>query len=246
MSGELGQRAGRGQPAAAGRASGQRAGRANLRNGTPPTRPVGSGPTLESPPVTGKNELRAQFRLARRTRPASADRPDRVARAVLSHPQVALRLSNRPLPAVAVYASLAAEPPTEALRRKLRAAGHQVLLPVAERDGSLGWALDLGAAATAWGVASADRSIEPPPLVGRGAAALLDLQVAVLLVPALAATPLGDRLGQGGGYYDRLLSALSATDRGGPLRVCLVGPDELVDELPRESHDEPVDVVVTA
>ncbi len=202
--------------------------------------------------MTDKAELRDLLRRARRVSqqasdaPGRADRADRIARAVLAQPEVADRLSARPAPAVAVYASLQFEPPTDALRRRLREAGHRVLLPVAEPDGRLGWVIDHGAEATAWGVSSADPAIGHPPVVGFGARLLIDEQVAVLLLPALAATVAGDRLGQGGGYYDRLLAELPGVAGGGPLRVCLVGTDELLDELPKESHDEPVDVVVTA
>ena len=202
--------------------------------------------------MTEKADLRDLLRRARRLSQQATDdnaraaRADRVARVVLSHPDVLDRLLARPAPAVALYASLPFEPPTDVLRRTLREAGHPVLLPVADSGGQLGWVIDEGADATAWGVSSADRTVETPLIVGFGARLLLTEQVAVLLLPALAATPSGDRLGQGGGYYDRLLSDLPGVASGGPLRACLVGDDELLDVLPTDAHDEPVDIVVTA
>jgi 5-formyltetrahydrofolate cyclo-ligase len=202
--------------------------------------------------ATWKSELRDQLRRARRLRDEASDDEERakrsrnVARAVLSQPEVDRCLSSRPAPAVALYASLPREPPTDTLRRKLRIRGHPVLLPVALPNGRLGWVRDLGGDATAWGVASADRALTAPPTVGFGAALLLAEQVAVVVVPALAATANGERLGQGGGYYDRLLADLPDVTAGGPLRLCLVGPDELVDQLPTQAHDAPVNVVVTA
>lgn len=63
----------------------------------------------------------------------------------------------------------------------------------------------------------------------------------VVVVPGLAFTLTGDRLGQGGGWYDRFLSGRSrgATAVG-------VGFDlQLVDHLPIEEHDERVDAVIT-
>ncbi len=63
----------------------------------------------------------------------------------------------------------------------------------------------------------------------------------VVLVPATALTLFGDRLGQGGGWYDRFLVGIGpeCTTVG----VCFY--EQLVDELPTETHDIPLDVVVT-
>ncbi|MFC5938037.1 5-formyltetrahydrofolate cyclo-ligase [Corynebacterium choanae] len=63
----------------------------------------------------------------------------------------------------------------------------------------------------------------------------------VLLVPALAATAAGGRLGRGGGYYDRTLVALDAA----VTTVAAVFSEELLPTLPQASHDATVDVVVT-
>ena len=63
----------------------------------------------------------------------------------------------------------------------------------------------------------------------------------VVLVPGLAFTPAGDRLGQGGGWYDRFLERVreDCTTIG-------VGFDvQLVDTLPVEIHDVALDCVVT-
>lgn len=62
----------------------------------------------------------------------------------------------------------------------------------------------------------------------------------LILVPGLAFTPDGRRLGRGGGYYDRWL----ATQRGIPtLGICF--SCQLVDTLPVESHDVRVDAILT-
>ncbi|WP_460460971.1 5-formyltetrahydrofolate cyclo-ligase, partial [Angustibacter peucedani] len=68
-------------------------------------------------------------------------------------------------------------------------------------------------------------------------------RAAVVVVPALAVSRDGTRLGQGGGSYDRALARVPA----GALVVALLHDGELVDagELPAERHDRPVDVVVT-
>lgn len=53
------------------------------------------------------------------------------------------------------------------------------------------------------------------------------------IVPALAVSRAGVRLGRGGGAYDRVLPA------GVPI-VALLHAGELVDELPVQPHDRPV------
>lgn len=64
-------------------------------------------------------------------------------------------------------------------------------------------------------------------------------EIELVIVPAVAYDRKGTRLGRGKGYYDRLLSTLKATTIG-------VGYDfQLYDELPSESHDVPVHMVIT-
>ena len=63
----------------------------------------------------------------------------------------------------------------------------------------------------------------------------------VVIVPGLGFTPAGARLGQGGGWYDRFLAGLRSD-----ATVIGVGfAEQVVDELPTESHDAVLDVVVT-
>lgn len=58
------------------------------------------------------------------------------------------------------------------------------------------------------------------------------------LVPGLAFDRIGNRLGTGGGWYDRVLSAV-------PLRVGVCFEAQLVAELPCEPHDIKMDFVAT-
>jgi 5-formyltetrahydrofolate cyclo-ligase len=67
--------------------------------------------------------------------------------------------------------------------------------------------------------------------------ALLD----VVVVPGLAFTADGRRLGQGGGHYDRFLRGL----RPGCVTVGAGFAEQLVDDLPTEPHDVRLDLVVT-
>lgn len=65
-------------------------------------------------------------------------------------------------------------------------------------------------------------------------------EVDLVIVPGVAFDPAGGRLGYGGGYYDRLLARMPLAARIG---VAFDG--QLVDSIPADSHDQPVDVVVT-
>ena len=67
--------------------------------------------------------------------------------------------------------------------------------------------------------------------------ALLDVGV----VPGLAFTVDGRRLGQGGGHYDRFLVRL----RDGCVTVGAAFAEQLVGDLPTEPHDVRLDLVVT-
>jgi 5-formyltetrahydrofolate cyclo-ligase len=65
----------------------------------------------------------------------------------------------------------------------------------------------------------------------------------LLLVPLLAVTREGVRLGQGGGYYDRALAALRA--QGPVVAVGLAFDVQIADRLPAETHDAPMDWIAT-
>ncbi len=182
-----------------------------------------------------KAAQRQLVRQGRADRPADAGRAAHLSAAIRTHPAVAPLLG--PGATVAVYVGLAGEPPTQALRADLAAAGQRVLLPVALPDRSMVWLADPGTQAAAWGLPG-----QPIPVNGEP----LPADVAIIVVPSLAATPDGRRLGQGGGYYDRLLVTLAPAAAGGPLVVTVVGPDEVFADVPTDPHDVRVDVVIVA
>ena len=59
------------------------------------------------------------------------------------------------------------------------------------------------------------------------------LEVAAWIVPGLAFTRDGRRLGYGGGWYDRLL----ASARKGSLKIGVAHEFQVVEDLPHEPHD---------
>jgi len=70
-------------------------------------------------------------------------------------------------------------------------------------------------------------------------APLLDA-AAVAMVPGLAFSEAGGRLGRGGGYYDRYLA-----EHPGTLPIGLAFEAQVVGELPTEGHDVAMAMVVT-
>ena len=65
----------------------------------------------------------------------------------------------------------------------------------------------------------------------------------VVLVPLLAADLAGNRLGQGGGHYDRTLAALRAS--GPLLAIGLCWDVQLLPEVPADHWDQPLDAIAT-
>lgn len=65
----------------------------------------------------------------------------------------------------------------------------------------------------------------------------------LIVIPALAASKDGARLGQGGGWYDR---ALTHRSPGVPV-VAVIFDDEMLDpgEIPTEAHDVPINMIIT-
>lgn len=122
---------------------------------------------------------------------------------------------------VAVFESLPTEPPTEEIIAALRVAGHRVIAPILLADKDLSWR-DL----------SSDQDL--------GVDGIADATVIVL--PALAVDVRGRRLGQGGGSYDRAL--LRADPEA--VRLAVVFEQEVLDAVPADDHDQPVDAVLTA
>lgn len=136
---------------------------------------------------------------------------------------------------VACYFSVAPEPDTVALVGALSDAGVRVLLPVLKghREPAWNWYPGPGSLVEGW------RGIPEPAGTPLGSAALR--ACSFVWVSALQVTPGGYRLGTGGGWYDR---ALTHADPDA-VRGTLVGDPEMVDAVPREPWDLPVDLVVT-
>ncbi|WP_435652510.1 5-formyltetrahydrofolate cyclo-ligase [Kitasatospora purpeofusca] len=139
---------------------------------------------------------------------------------------------------VAAYVSVGAEPGTRPLLDALRARGLRVLLPVLLADNDLDWAEYAGPAA----LAPAGRGLMEPVGGRLGPEAVTG--AGLVLLPGLAVDRRGLRLGRGGGSYDRVLARL---ERAGarPVLAVLLYEHELLERVPAEPHDRPVDLALT-
>lgn len=65
--------------------------------------------------------------------------------------------------------------------------------------------------------------------------------ISLVIVPGLAFDVHGHRLGKGAGYYDRFLREHGFTG----IKVGLAFHEQVVEDLPHEPHDVPLDILVT-
>ncbi|HEX5920086.1 MAG TPA: 5-formyltetrahydrofolate cyclo-ligase, partial [Nocardioides sp.] len=143
-----------------------------------------------------KTALRDQVLAARKRHPleAAADFSAGVVEAALAWQPV------RGAATVAAYVSVGSEPGTGLLLDALVAAGKRVVLPVLLPDNDLDWAAYAGPDS----IMKAVRGLYEPAGARLGVDSIRTADV--VLVPGLAVSPTGDRLGRGGGSYDRALA----------------------------------------
>ncbi len=66
-------------------------------------------------------------------------------------------------------------------------------------------------------------------------------RIDIAIIPAIALDEKGGRIGSGEGYYDRLIPRLAITTR----KVALALEQQIVPQVPIESHDKHVDIIIT-
>jgi 5-formyltetrahydrofolate cyclo-ligase len=135
---------------------------------------------------------------------------------------------------VALYPSAGSEVDAWELGRLALASGKQVAWP---RLTGSGRAMEFACCAPSELVAGPARVLEAPPSATALPLEALDLVV----VPGLAFDPAGRRLGRGRGHYDATLVRL----RPGAVRIGICFEAQVVDRVPTEPHDAPLDAVVT-
>lgn len=176
-----------------------------------------------------KARLRRRFADARARRPADAI--DAARAAVREH--VLARCLDEHWSTVAAYVPLRTEPGSAQLLATLTRSGVRALVPVVLPSLDLDWVeWDEDHPSDPMATVSADRV-----RMGVDAIATAD----AVLVPALAVSRDGVRLGRGGGSYDRALARVA----GGVLVAAVLFDDEIVPDLPADPWDRPVGAAVT-
>lgn len=179
-----------------------------------------------------KTSLRKQMRTRRRDHVAALDP---ATRALILHRPPAPLLALVPEGAtIGLYHAAEHEAPAAGYARFFHERGHTIALPrFAHREAAMefaGWS-------DPWD--DSDCEIGPFGLMQRPADAKAVVPE-ILFVPLVAFTDTGDRLGQGGGHYDRWLAIHPDTTAIG-----LAWDIQRVDHIPAEAHDRRLAAVIT-
>lgn len=192
--------------------------------------------------AAAKAELRARIRHRRKALRHASSEADWVARGHgITAAVVAMDAVRRAAEAgssVAIYESRRTEPPTKQLIESLLDLGVEVSVPVIMSPETMNW---ISAPSThSGGTPAPNRACD-----GR---TLEALNCSVVIVPALAVGRDHSRLGQGGGYFDRLIAKARRPlprpviePAPAPVFIALVGPGEVLDTVPHDLLDQPVD-----
>ena len=135
---------------------------------------------------------------------------------------------------IGLYHEMPAEAPAGHYARWFFERGHRIALP---------WFADRAApmAFREWTNPCVEDLLEPDPFKAKQPASdSAELTPEVLFVPLVGFSDRGGRLGLGAGHYDRWLAAHPPR-----LAIGLAWDCQLVDDLPTEPHDHPLDAVIT-
>ncbi|KRC49520.1 5-formyltetrahydrofolate cyclo-ligase [Leifsonia sp. Root227] len=177
-----------------------------------------------------KRALRAELR-ERRQNLTSTERAAATAGITRNLIDLATDLSAR---SVACYLSTPIEPDTRPFLNWMHAQGIRVLLPISREDGLLDWT-------TGDGETETEGLFGMPEAVGELLGPIAINDVDLIVIPAAAVDASGMRMGWGRGYFDKTLGSMEKC----PPVYAVLFDAELVDDVPRERHDQPVDGAVT-
>lgn len=131
---------------------------------------------------------------------------------------------------VASYISYEFEPETSDINQRLIKDGKKVFLPRLLENNDIQWVSWDGSTEN---LTKVEKIFEP---IGDA----VEVELDVIILPALHVDRMGNRLGQGGGSYDRALSRSKA------FKIALLHYGELTSEiLPIQPHDEKIDAAAT-
>ncbi|MFB4350266.1 5-formyltetrahydrofolate cyclo-ligase [Microbacterium sp. CR_7] len=136
---------------------------------------------------------------------------------------------------ISCFLSTTTEPGTRDFVKAAVRRGIRVLLPVTRADGLLDWA-----------VANDDDEISEglyglPEPTGEVLGPIAVNDVDLMIIPAAAVDRTGMRMGWGRGYFDKTIGSMEKC----PPVYAVIYDSEVLDSLPSEVHDQPVNGVVT-
>lgn len=182
--------------------------------------------------ISTKSEIRREVRAERKTHVAALD-PSIQALIFRIPPRPILELIDAAM-TIGLYAAAGDEAPANAYARHFYDAGHHIALPYfSDRDSDMAFRQwqnpydENTLAAGPYGMAQprADDAIMTPD---------------VLIMPLIAFTSKCERLGQGGGHYDRYLAIHNPQ-----YKIGLAYDIQERPFIPTEPHDVPLDYIVT-
>ncbi|MBX5483831.1 MAG: 5-formyltetrahydrofolate cyclo-ligase [Myxococcaceae bacterium] len=136
---------------------------------------------------------------------------------------------------IALYAPIRGEVPTRDILVAALADGKTVVYPLSHVHGRI----------LSFRAITSESELEPGRLGVREPQSSSELvpmeKIDLFVVPGLGFTRDGKRLGRGGGYYDATLKAAAERSR----RVGLAFSEQVVDVIPVNGEDVPMDLVVT-
>ena len=149
--------------------------------------------------------------------------------------QLDILVNTRNAQSISCFLSTTTEPGTRDFVTAAVKRGIRVLLPITRADGLLDWAVADDSTQVAEGLFG----LPEPQGEVLGPIAVNDVDL--MIIPAAAIDSTGTRLGWGRGYFDKTIGSMEKC----PPVYAVIYDSEILDSLPREMHDQPVDGIVT-
>lgn len=186
---------------------------------------------MSSPLDHAKRALRAELR-ERRQLLSDAQRDVAAAAVAAQLDELVAETGAR---SISCYLSTTTEPGTREFVSAAVRRGIRVLLPITREDGLLDWAVADETEEVAEGLLSL------PEPTGQVLGPIAVNDVDLMIIPAAAVDRTGTRLGWGRGFFDKTLGSM---ERRPPV-YAVVYDSEILAEIPRDLHDQPVSGIVT-
>jgi len=181
--------------------------------------------------LNDKKSLRTRLRRLRREHVAAL--PKAMSALLFLRPPVAVAALAAEGACVGLYHAIVGEAPTRGYAKWLAENGRHIALPwFADKDAAMEFRL--------WADPFGDEGLEQGPYGLQPTADAALVTPDLVFVPLVGFTADGQRLGQGGGHYDRWLAA-----HGDVLALGLAWDCQLVDSLPVEAHDVALRAIIT-